>query len=177
MRRTLRFDAFTSRMNLDDIPLTTIDGGPTTLAEYGGRVKLIVNVASRCGLAPQYEKLEALQKTYGERGFTVLGFPSNQFLQELGATDAIKEYCSTTWGVTFPMFEKVRVNGRSQHPLYAELTKAPDAAGKAGRITWNFEKFLVTPDGQVHRFRPNTEPDAPEIVELIEASLPPGSAT
>lgn len=164
-------------MNLDDIPLITIDGGPTTLAEYGDKVKLIVNVASRCGLAPQYEKLEALQKTYGERGFTVLGFPSNQFLQELGETDAIKDYCSTTWGVTFPMFEKVRLNGRSQHPLYAELTKAPDAEGKAGRITWNFEKFLVTPGGAVHRFRPKTEPDAPEIVELIEASLPPGSAT
>jgi glutathione peroxidase len=164
-------------MSLNDIPLITIDGGATTLAEYGDRVKLIVNVASRCGLAPQYEKLEALQKTYGERGFTVLGFPSNQFLQELGETDAIKEYCSTTWGVTFPMFEKVRVNGRSQHPLYAELTKAPDAEGKAGRITWNFEKFLVTPGGEVHRFRPKTEPDAPEIVELIEASLPQGSAT
>jgi glutathione peroxidase len=164
-------------MSLNDIPLITIDGGATTLAEYGDRVKLIVNVASRCGLAPQYEKLEALQKTYGERGFTVLGFPSNQFLQELGETDAIKEYCSTTWGVTFPMFEKVRVNGRSRHPLYAELTKAPDAEGKAGRITWNFEKFLVTPGGDVHRFRPKTEPDAPEIVELIEASLPKGSAT
>jgi glutathione peroxidase len=164
-------------MSLDNIPLITIDGTTTTLAEYGDRVKLIVNVASRCGLAPQYEKLEALQKTYGERGFTVLGFPSNQFLQELGETDAIKDYCSTTWGVTFPMFEKVRLNGRSQHPLYAELTKAPDAAGKAGRITWNFEKFLVTPRGQVHRFRPKTEPDAPEIVDLIEASLPTGSAT
>jgi glutathione peroxidase len=164
-------------MSLDDIPLTTIDGTTTTLAEYGDQVKLIVNVASRCGLAPQYEKLEALQKTYGERGFTVLGFPSNQFLQELGETDAIKAYCSATWGVTFPMFEKVRLNGRSQHPLYAELTKAPDAAGKAGRITWNFEKFLVTPGGDVHRFRPKTEPDAPEIVELIEASLRPGSTS
>jgi glutathione peroxidase len=164
-------------MSLDDIPLTTIDGTATTLAEYGDQVKLIVNVASRCGLAPQYEKLEALQKTYGERGFTVLGFPSNQFLQELGETDAIKAYCSATWGVTFPMFEKVRLNGRSQHPLYAELTKAPDAAGKAGRITWNFEKFLVTPGGDVHRFRPKTEPDAPEIVELIEASLRPGSTS
>jgi glutathione peroxidase len=162
-------------MSLDDIPLITIDGTTTTLAEYGDRVKLIVNVASRCGLAPQYEKLEALQRTYGESGFTVLGFPSNQFLQELGETDAIKDYCSTTWGVTFPMFEKVRLNGRSQHPLYAELTKAPDAAGKAGRITWNFEKFLVTPAGDVHRFRPKTEPDAPEIVELIEASLRPVS--
>ena len=159
-------------MNLDDIPLVTIDGEPTSLAAYAGKVKLIVNVASRCGLAPQYTKLEELQKTYGERGFTVLGFPSNQFLQELSSADAIKTFCSTKYGVTFPMFEKVRVNGRSQHPLYAELTKTPDASGKAGRVTWNFEKFLVTPDGAVHRFRPKTEPDAPEIVGLIEASLP-----
>jgi len=159
-------------MNLNDIPLVTIDGEPTSLAAYSGKVKLIVNVASRCGLAPQYTKLEELQKTYGERGFTVLGFPSNQFLQELSSAEAIKKFCSTKYAVTFPMFEKVKVNGRSAHPLYAELTKTPDAAGKAGRVTWNFEKFLVTPDGAVHRFRPKTEPDAPEIVGLIEASLP-----
>jgi glutathione peroxidase len=159
-------------MTLNDIPLITIDGASTSLAEYDGKVKLIVNVASRCGLAPQYEKLEELQKTYGDRGFTVLGFPSNQFLQELGTEEAIKEYCSTTWGVTFPMFEKIKVNGRSQHPLYAELTKTPDADGKAGKVKWNFEKFVITPDGEVHRFRPPVEPDAPEIVELIESSLP-----
>ncbi|WP_432877496.1 glutathione peroxidase [Kribbella sp. CA-245084] len=150
----------------------TIDGKVTNLAEYGGTVKLIVNVASRCGLAPQYEKLEQLQRTYGDRGFTVLGFPSNQFLQELRTEAAIKEYCSTTWGVTFPMFERIKVNGKSRHPLYAELTKTPDAAGKAGRVTWNFEKFLLTPQGQVHRFRPKVQPDAPEILQLIEASLP-----
>ncbi|GAB3618593.1 glutathione peroxidase [Okibacterium endophyticum] len=159
-------------MTLNDIPVTTIDGETKTLAEWGDKVKLIVNVASRCGLAPQYEKLEELQKTYGERGFTVLGFPSNQFLQELGDNNKIKEYCSTTWGVTFPMFDRVKVNGRSRHPLYAELTRTPDADGKAGNVKWNFEKFLVTPDGQVHRFRPTVEPDAPQIVELIEASLP-----
>jgi glutathione peroxidase len=157
---------------LADIPLTTIDGETTSLAEYGGKVMLVVNVASRCGLAPQYEKLEELQKTYGERGFTVLGFPSNQFLQELGSEDKIKEYCSMTWGVTFPMFEKVKVNGKSAHPLYAELTKTPDADGKAGRVSWNFEKFVITPTGEVHRFRPRIEPDAPEIVELIESALP-----
>ncbi len=157
--------------NLDQIPLTTIDGTTTTLADYAP-VKLIVNVASRCGLAPQYEKLEQLQKTYGDRGFTVLGFPSNQFLQELSDTDKIKEYCSTTWGVTFPMFDKVKVNGKSAHPLYSELTKTPDASGKAGRVKWNFEKFVITPDGTVHRFRPTVEPDAPEIVALIESSLP-----
>lgn len=159
-------------MGINEITVTTIDGEATSLAEYAGKVKLIVNVASRCGLAPQYEKLEALQKTYGDRGFTVLGFPSNQFHQELRSQDAIKEYCSTTWGVTFPMFDKVKVNGKSQHPLYAELTKTPDSTGKAGRVTWNFEKFLVTPHGQIHRFRPRTQPDAPEIIELIEASLP-----
>jgi glutathione peroxidase len=162
-------------MSINDIALVTIDGKPTSLARYADKVKLIVNVASRCGLAPQYKKLEELQKTYGERGFTVLGFPSNQFLQELSSAEAIKEFCSTTYGVTFPMFEKIRVNGRSRHPLYAELTKAPDAQGKAGRVRWNFEKFVVTPAGQVHRFRPKVEPDAPEILDLIEASLPSAS--
>jgi glutathione peroxidase len=158
-------------MNLNDIPLVTIDGEPTSLAQYADQVKLIVNVASRCGLTPQYEKLEELQKTYGDRGLTVLGFPSNQFLQELGSSEAIQEFCSTTYGVTFPMFEKVKVNGRSQHPLYAELTKTPDAEGAAGKVRWNFEKFLVTPGGDVHRFRSKVEPDAPEIITVIEASL------
>ncbi len=159
-------------MSLADIPIQTIDGDPTSLAEFDGKVILIVNVASRCGLSPQYEKLENLQKTYGDRGFTVIGFPSNQFLQELSSTDAIKEYCSTTWGVTFPMMEKVRVNGRSQHPLYTELTKTSDTDGNAGKVKWNFEKFVITPTGEVHRFRPQVEPDAPEILQLIEASLP-----
>ncbi|WP_203757565.1 glutathione peroxidase [Cellulomonas chitinilytica] len=159
-------------MLLDEIPLTTLDGRQTTFGAYADKVRLVVNVASRCGLAPQYEKLEQLQRTYGDRGFTVLGFPSSQFLQELGSDDAIAEYCSTTWGVTFPMFARTKVNGRSRHPLYAELTKTPDATGKAGRVQWNFEKFVVTPDGAVHRFRPRTEPDDPEIVDLISASLP-----
>ena len=157
---------------INEIPLTTIDGSTTSLAEYQDKVVLIVNVASRCGLAPQYEKLEELQKTYGDRGFTVLGFPSNQFLQELGSEEAIKEYCSVTWGVTFPMFEKVKLNGKNAHPLYKELTKTEDAAGKAGKVKWNFEKFVITPGGDVHRFRPTTEPDAPEIVSLIEGALP-----
>jgi len=160
----------TTTTALDEIPLTTIDGRETTRAEWPG-AKLSVNVASRCGLAPQYEQLEQLQRTYGDRGFTVLGFPSNQFLQELGSSESIAEYCSSTWGVTFPMFETIRVNGRKRHPLYAELVKHPDAAGKAGRVTWNFEKFLVTPEGDVHRFRPTTLPDAPEVIEKIEASL------
>ncbi|MGH1549107.1 glutathione peroxidase [Leifsonia poae] len=158
-------------MTVMDIPFETIDGEQTALSAYAGKVILVVNVASRCGLAPQYEKLEKLQETYGDRGFTVIGFPSNQFLQELSTTDAIKEYCSTTWGVTFPMAEKVKLNGRNAHPLYQELTKHPDAEGKAGRVKWNFEKFVITPDGAIHRFRPQTEPDDPAIVELIEESL------
>lgn len=160
--------------SLNDIPLVTIDGEPTSLAQFADQVKLIVNVASRCGLTPQYEKLEELQRTYGDRGFTVLGFPSNQFLQELGSSEDIKTFCSTSYGVTFPMFEKIKVNGRHQHPLYAELTKTADGAGKAGKVKWNFEKFVVTPSGEVHRFRPTTQPDAAEIVDLIEASLPTG---
>ena len=157
---------------LRDIPLATIDGNDTSLADYQDKVVLIVNVASRCGLSPQYEQLEQLQKTYGERGFTVLGFPSNQFLQELSTEEAIKEYCSMTWGVTFPMFAKVKLNGKSAHPLYAELKKTPDDSGKAGRIAWNFEKFLVTPGNEVHRFRPTVVPDDAAIVNAIEAALP-----
>ena len=157
---------------ISEIPLTTIKGESTTLAEFDNKVLLIVNVASRCGLAPQYEKLEALQKTYGDRGFTVLGFPSNQFLQELGTEEAIAEYCSATWGVTFPMFEKVKLNGKNAHPLYKELTKSEDADGKAGKVKWNFEKFVITPSGEIHRFRPTTEPDDAAIVGLIEESLP-----
>jgi glutathione peroxidase len=159
-------------MTIPDVALTTIKGEETSLSAFDDKVLMIVNVASRCGLAPQYEKLEALQKTYGERGFTVLGFPSNQFLQELGSEEKIAEYCSATWGVTFPMFEKIRVNGKHQHPLYAELTKTPDADGKAGKVSWNFEKFVVTPGGDVHRFRPQTQPDAPEIISVIESALP-----
>ena len=158
-------------MSIRDIPLTTIDGDTASLADYSEEVLLIVNVASRCGLSPQYEKLEQLQETYGDRGFSVLGFPSNEFLQELSSEEAIKEYCSTTWGVTFPMFERVKVNGKSRHPLFAELTKTPDAAGNSGRIQWNFEKFLVLPSDEVRRFRPTTEPDSPEIVDAIESAL------
>ncbi|WP_420363090.1 glutathione peroxidase [Curtobacterium aetherium] len=160
----------------DDIEITTITGETTTFGDFGDKAVLVVNVASRCGLATQYEQLEELQRTYGPRGFTVLGFPSNQFLQELGSSEAIEEYCSTTWGVSFPMSEKVKVNGRSAHPLYRELTQAPDASGKAGRVIWNFEKFLVAPDGSVTRFRPTTKPDAPEVVAAIEAALPATSA-
>ena len=159
-------------MRLPDIPLTTIDGRQTSLAAYSDKVMLIVNVASRCGFTPQYAALERLHRTYRDRGFTVLGFPTNQFLQELGSEESIQEFCSVNYGVTFPMFAKVKVNGRSRHPLYAELTQAPDPGGKAGKVAWNFEKFLVTPDGAVHRFRTSTQPDDAEIVALIEAALP-----
>ncbi|QAY74840.1 glutathione peroxidase [Agromyces protaetiae] len=153
-----------------------MDGSTTSLGDFAGQTVLIVNVASRCGLAPQYEKLEALQKEYGDRGFTVIGFPSNQFLQELGTNEAVAEYCSTTWGVTFPVVDRVLLNGRKAHPLYTELKKTPDAEGKAGRVTWNFEKFLVAPDRTVTRFRPKTEPDAPEVIAAIEAALEDAAA-
>lgn len=159
-------------MQLDAIEVALLDGRTTTFGEWAGKVRLVVNVASRCGLAPQYEQLEELQRRYGARGFTVLGVPSNQFLQEYRDEGRIAEYCSATWGVTFPMLAKAWVNGRGQHPLYRELTKAPDTAGRAGRVQWNFEKFLVLPDGAVHRFRPQTRPDDPAIVALIEGALP-----
>lgn len=156
-----------------DTEVTTITGGTTTLAEHAGKVLLVVNVASRCGLTPQYEQLESLQQRYADRGFTVLGFPCNQFMgQEPGSSEKILDYCTTTWGVTFPMFEKVKVNGKNAHPLYRELCTTKDRDGKAGRIEWNFEKFLITPSGEVHRFRPGTQPEDPAIVELIEQSLP-----
>ena len=159
-------------MDLRDIPLTTIDGDRASLGDYRGQVVMVVNVASRCGLTPQYEKLEALQREFGDRGFTVLGFPCNQFAgQEPGDAEDIKEFCSMTYGVSFPLMDKVRVNGRHRHPLYAELTKVPDAAGKAGRVKWNFEKFVVLPGGEVVRFRPAVQPDDPAVIAVIERGL------
>jgi glutathione peroxidase len=164
-------------MGIRDIELTTIDGAPVTLADYADKVVMVVNVASKCGLTPQYEKLEQLQKDYEDRGFTVLGFPCNQFLgQEPGSTEQIKEFCSTTYGVTFPLMDKVKVNGRGAHPLYSELTKVEDGSGKAGKVKWNFEKFVITPDGAVSRFRPTTQPDAPEVIAAIEGGLAHSSA-
>ncbi|MEO7349796.1 MAG: glutathione peroxidase [Terrimesophilobacter sp.] len=160
-------------MDLTDIPLTTIDGESTNLSQFAGKAIMIVNVASRCGFTPQYAVLESLYKKYRDRGFTVLGFPSNQFMfQEPGSADEIKDFCTLNYGVTFPLFEKINVNGSTQHPLFAELTKAKDASGKAGMVKWNFEKFLVSPDGEVHRFRSTVTPDAPEIVDAIEKALP-----
>lgn len=163
-------------MDLTGIPVTTLRGEDTTFgALTAGKAALVVNVASRCGLAPQYETLEALHKKYADRGFTVIGFPSNQFLQELGSAEKIDEYCSTTWGVTFPMSEKVRLNGKKAHPLYQALTTVPGADGKAGGISWNFEKFVISPTGDVTRFAPRTLPDDPEVIAAIEAALPPAS--
>jgi glutathione peroxidase len=159
-------------MGIRDISLTTIDGDTTSLAEYADTTVLIVNVASRCGNTPQYEKLEQLQREYGDRGFTVLGFPCNQFLgQEPGTNEQIKEFCSTTYGVTFPLMDKIRVNGPHRHPLYAELTQVVADDGKAGKVAWNFEKFVLAPDGSVSRFRPSTQPDDPAVIAAIESAL------
>ncbi|HTN54831.1 MAG TPA: glutathione peroxidase [Microbacterium sp.] len=154
------------------IPFTDPSGAERTLDDYGSEVVLVVNVASRCGLTPQYEQLEELQRTYAERGFTVLGFPCNQFMgQEPGSIEQIQEFCSTTYGVTFPLSDKIKVNGRHAHELYKALKQATDANGKGGRVEWNFEKFLVGRDGSVQRFRPKQLPDSPEIVSAIEDAL------
>jgi glutathione peroxidase len=160
--------------DLLDLPVSTLQGTPTTLGELtGGRVALVVNVASRCGLTPQYAGLEALHEEFADRGFTVLGVPCNQFMgQEPGTADEIAEFCSATYGVTFPMTEKVDVNGADAHPLYQRLTETPDATGTAGDVQWNFEKFLIDPSGAVvGRFRPKTLPESPEIRAAIEAAL------
>ena len=161
-------------MSIHDLPLHTLAGEPTTLGAFKGKAVLIVNVASKCGLTPQYSGLERLQERYADRGFTVAGFPCNQFGgQEPGTAEEIGTFCSTTYGVTFPMFEKIEVNGENRHPLYAELTEVADADGNAGDIQWNFEKFLVDPDGSVvARFRPRTEPEDATVTAAIEAVLP-----
>jgi glutathione peroxidase len=157
-----------------DIPVNTLAGQPSSLNDLDGRTLLIVNVASKCGLTPQYAGLEALHERFAGRGFAVVGFPCNQFGgQEPGSAEEIAEFCSMTYGVSFPMFEKIEVNGPDRHPIYTELTASADAEGQAGDIQWNFEKFLVGPDGAViARFRPMTTPEAPELIEAIEASLP-----
>jgi glutathione peroxidase len=156
-----------------DIPVRTLSGEPASLREHEGEVLLIVNVASKCGLTPQYTGLEQLHEKYADRGFSVLGFPCNQFgAQEPGSPEEIQTFCSTTYGVTFPMFEKVEVNGDERHPLYSRLTELPDNTGHTGDVRWNFEKFLVDRDGNpVRRFTPLTEPDADELIAQIEALL------
>jgi glutathione peroxidase len=161
-------------VTVHDIPLRTLSGEPASLGDFAGKVLLVVNVASRCGLTPQYEGLERLHAKYADRGFSVVGFPCNQFGgQEPGSAEEIQTFCSTTYGVSFPLFEKVDVNGAGRHPVYAELTATADAEGVAGDVQWNFEKFLVTPDGTVaRRFRPAAAPESDEVVSAIEAHLP-----
>jgi len=161
-------------MSIYDHDVSALGGGEANLHDYEDKVTLVVNVASKCGLTPQYEGLERLQERYGPKGFAVLGFPCNQFgEQEPGSSEEIATFCSTTYGVSFPMFEKVEVNGEGRDSLFVELTDKPDAEGTAGDIQWNFEKFLVAPGGEVvARFRPMTDPEAPELTALIEANLP-----
>jgi len=161
-------------MSIYDPSVHTLAGDETSVGQFRDKAVLVVNVASKCGLTPQYEGLERLQETYGDRGFTVLGFPCNQFAgQEPGGSEEIATFCSTTYGVTFPLMEKVEVNGEGRHPIYEELTAVPDDDGEAGDVQWNFEKFLVAPGGTVvRRFRPMVDPEAPEVVDAIEAVLP-----
>ncbi|TNY34958.1 glutathione peroxidase [Thermomonospora catenispora] len=161
-------------MSVFDVEIQSLQGGPADLGQYRGKAVLVVNVASKCGLTPQYKGLQELHERYSGRGFTVLGVPCNQFLgQEPGTAEEIAEFCSTTYGVTFPMTEKIEVNGEGRHPLYRELVGAADASGHTGDIRWNFEKFLVAPDGTVAaRFAPQTEPDDEALIAAIERVLP-----
>jgi len=157
-----------------DQKIHALDGADDLLGPLHGTTTLMVNVASKCGLTPHYAGLQRLQDTYADRGFSVVGFPCNQFMgQEPGTAEEIQTFCSTKYGVTFPLLEKTDVNGEHRHPLYAELTKTPDDSGDAGDVQWNFEKFLLAPGGKVvNRFRPRTAPDAPEVIAAIEAVLP-----
>jgi len=159
-------------MTITDEPINTLQGQPTTLADLNKKSLLLVNVASKCGLTPQYTGLEALQEKYADQGFAVVGFPCNQFgAQEPGTAEEIETFCSTTYGVSFPMMEKIDVNGAQAHPIYASLTQVADAEGHSGDIRWNFEKFLVGADGSVQRFSPLVTPEDPGLVGAIESSL------
>jgi glutathione peroxidase len=160
-------------MGIYDIAIDGLTGGSDVLGAQKGKVTLAVNVASRCGLTPQYTGLEALQKRYGDRGFTVVGFPCNQFMgQEPGTADEIAQFCSTTYGVTFPLTEKIEVNGDNRHPVYDALTKVADSEGHDGDIRWNFEKFVIDRDGRViARFAPQVEPESDAVVAAIESAL------
>jgi glutathione peroxidase len=159
-------------MTIYETPINTLSGEPTSLSSFKGQTILIVNVASKCGLTPQYEGLENLQKQYGAQGFSVVGFPCNQFAeQEPGSAEEIQTFCSTTYGVTFPLFEKIEVNGENKSPIYAELETVADADGYSGDVRWNFEKFLVGRDGSVIRFAPQVTPDDPILVTAIETAI------
>src|ERR1700730_7323742 len=161
-------------MALYDIPIHTLQGSDATLGDYAGKTLLLVNVASKCGLTPQYEGLERLQKEYGDRGFSVIGFPSNQCMgQEPGTAEEIEQFCSATYGVTFPLMEKIDVNGDDRSPVYAELTEKEDAEGNAGDITWNFEKFSGPPGGAtVPAYRPQGDPGEPPMWATSRRSSP-----
>jgi glutathione peroxidase len=165
--------AETGVRSIHEVELPRLNGRPESLSEYSGKVVLAVNVASRCGFTPQYAGLQALHDRYAGRGFTVLGFPSNQFgHQEPGTAEQIQEFCSLNYGVTFPLFAKLDVKGEEQHPLYSILSESADDSGKAGNVRWNFEKFLVGRDGRVvRRFRSKVEPEDPKIVEAVESLL------
>jgi len=159
-------------MTLHDIPVNTLAGEPSSLAEHRGRSVLVVNVASQCGLTPQYEGLVALHERYRDQGFAVVGFPCNQFGgQEPGSAEEIATFCSMNYGVSFPMFEKIDVNGEDRHPIYARLVDVEDADGYSGDVRWNFEKFLINPDGSVQRFAPTVTPEDPVLIAAIEAAL------
>lgn len=160
-------------MSIYDIPVQTLDGKPASLRDYEGKVLLVVNVASKCGLTPQYSGLERVHEKFAERGFAVLGFPCNQFgEQEPGTPEDIQTFCSSTYGVTFPLFAKTDVNGDGRHPLYEQLTQLADDSGHSGDIRWNFEKFLVSKDGEpAQRFSPLVEPESDELLAAIEQQL------
>jgi glutathione peroxidase len=159
---------------LYDVEAKLIEGDPVTIGEYKGKALLIVNVASRCGFTPQYEGLQALYDRYRDRGFEILGFPCNQFLgQEPGSDEEIRDFCSTRFGVTFPLFRKIDVNGEQRHPLYDILVERPDGDGNAGDVQWNFEKFLVSPEGEiVGRYRTAITPEDAKLLEDVESVLP-----
>jgi glutathione peroxidase len=160
-------------MAVHDISVNTLSGQPSSIGDHAGKTLLIVNVASKCGLTPQYTALQQIYDRYADRGFEVLGFPCNQFgAQEPGSAGEIEEFCSVNYGVSFPMFEKIEVNGPDRHPLYDELTRTADVEGHDGDIRWNFEKFLVSPTGEVvARYSPVVVPDDPTIIADIEAQL------
>lgn len=159
-------------MTIFDTAINNLDGTPANLAQYNGQVVLLVNVASKCGLTPQYTGLEEMQKHYAGRGFSVIGVPCNQFgEQEPGSPEEIQTFCSTSYGVSFPLLEKIEVNGEGRHPLYDILTSTTDAEGHSGDIRWNFEKFLVSRDGTITRFGPLVAPEDPALVSAIEAAL------
>jgi glutathione peroxidase len=161
-------------VSIYDAKINTLEGEPADLSEYKGKALLMVNVASKCGLTPQYTGLQELHDKYGSQGFEVLGFPCNQFMgQEPGTPEEIRDFCDTSYQITFPLFEKIDVNGAKRHALYEELTATADAEGEAGDVKWNFEKFLVSPDGRVvARFRPQVAPEDPAMVSAIEEQLP-----